>query len=140
MSTSRTAGLSEPVGNDKISLGTLGYVRARVRQRAFELIMREFRKSGLSQADFARRLGKAPEVVSRLLSRPRNLEMDTFSDMLFAATGSIAAFEATRLGRIPVLKEKAQVSSNSSISVATLTPQYPVTNHQFTHVSHRAAA
>lgn len=140
MSTSRTTGLSEPVGTDKISLGTLGYVRARVRQRAFELIMREFKKSGLSQADFARRLGKAPEIVSRLLSRPRNLEIDTFSDLLFAATGSVAAFEATRLARIPVLKEKAQVSSNNSISVATLTPQYHATNHQFTHVSHRTAA
>ena len=139
MSTSQTTGLFEPIGTDKISLGTLGYIRARVRQRAFELIVREFKKSGLSQADFARRLGKAPEVVSRLLNRPRNLELDTFSDMLFAATGSIPSFEATPLSRIPPVKNKAELSSNNSISVVTLPVQNPLPN-QFTHVSQRVAA
>jgi hypothetical protein len=84
MSTSQTTVLCKPEGSNKISIGTLGYIRARNRLRAYNLVIREFKKSGLTQADLARRLGKAPEIVSRLLSRPRNWELDTFSDLLFA--------------------------------------------------------
>jgi transcriptional regulator with XRE-family HTH domain len=93
MSTSRTTVLSKPEGSNKISLGTLGYIRARNRQRAYNLVIREFKKSGLTQADLARRLGKAAEVVSRLLSRPRNWELDTFSDLLFAISGAVPRFD-----------------------------------------------
>lgn len=92
MTTSRTTGLSEPMGNAKISLGTLGYVRARNRQRVYDLVIREFKKSGLTQAELARRLGKAPEVVSRLLSRPGNWELDTLSDVLFAISGAVPTY------------------------------------------------
>jgi hypothetical protein len=93
MSTSQTAALSEPVGTDKISVGTLGYVRARHRQRQYDLMIREFKKSGLTQADLARRLGRSPEVVSRLLSRPSNLEADTYADLLFAISGAVVKME-----------------------------------------------
>ena len=96
MRTSQTFGLSEPSGTDKISLGTLGYVRARNRQRAYDLVIREFKQSSLTQADLAKRLCKAPEVISRLLARPQNWESDTFSDLLFAITGGIANYGVTR--------------------------------------------
>jgi len=95
MSTSQTTGLSEPVGTDKISVGTLGYVRARHRQRQYDLLVREFKKSGITQADLARRLGKSPEVVSRLLARPSNLGADTFADLLFAISGAVVKMEIT---------------------------------------------
>jgi hypothetical protein len=94
MTTSQTTVLAKPEGSNKISAGTLGYIRARNRQRAFNLVIREFKKSGLTQADLARRLGKAPEIVSRLLSRPCNWELDTFSDLLFAISGAVPRFEA----------------------------------------------
>jgi transcriptional regulator with XRE-family HTH domain len=97
MSTSQTTGLSEPVGTDKISIGTLGYVRARHRQRQYDLVIREFKKSGLTQADLARRLGKSPEVISRLLARPSNWEADTFADLLFATSGAVAKIEVVHL-------------------------------------------
>jgi hypothetical protein len=73
----------------------LGYVRARNRQRAYNLVIGELKKSGITQADLARRLGKAPEVVSRLLSRPRNWELDTFSDLLFAISGAVPTYGAS---------------------------------------------
>jgi hypothetical protein len=94
MTTSATIGLSKPTRSDKISLGTLGYVRARNRQRAYDLVVRELKKSGITQAELARRMGKAPEVVSRLLSRPRNWELDTFADLLFAISGAVPTFGA----------------------------------------------
>jgi hypothetical protein len=94
MSTSPLADLFRPTGSEKISLGTLGYVRARNRQRAYNLIVKEFKKSGLSQVDLAKRLGKGTDVICRLLSRPGNWELDTFSDLLFGICGSLANFVA----------------------------------------------
>jgi hypothetical protein len=95
MSTSQTTGLHEPVGTDKISVGTLGYLRARNRQRQYDVVIKELRQSGINQADLARRLGKAPEVISRLLARPGNWESDTFTDLLFGISGAVASYTAT---------------------------------------------
>src|SRR6266700_800185 len=86
-----TSGLSEPTGSNKISLGTLGYIRARIRQRAYNLVIRELKKSGITQADLARRLGKGQDAISRLLRRPRNWELDTLGDLLFAISGAVPA-------------------------------------------------
>jgi hypothetical protein len=92
MSTSQTIGLSEPVGAAKIPAGTLGYICARNRQRQYDLVIGEFKKSGLTQAELARRLGKSPEVISRLLARPGNWESNTFSELLFAISGAVPAY------------------------------------------------
>jgi hypothetical protein len=92
MTTSKTAmtttRLSNPTGDNRVPLGTLGYFQARNKRRAYSLVMKEFRKSGLSQADLARRLGKGPDVVCRLLGGPGNWTLDTVSDLLFAISGA----------------------------------------------------
>lgn len=93
MSTSVTSGPSNAI---KISLGTFGYVRARNKQRIYNIIIREFKKSGLRNIDLAKRLGKAPEVVHRLLSRPQNWEADTISDLVFAICGGTLKFSVDR--------------------------------------------
>ena len=87
MTTLRTSSLSKPETDDKISAGTLRYMAVRNRQKAFDLVIKEFKKSGISQATLGRRLGKAPEVISRLLARPRNWELDTFSELMFGISG-----------------------------------------------------
>ena len=116
MSTSQTTGLSEPTGSTKIPLGTLGYVCARNRQRAYDLVIREFKKSGLTQAQLAKRLGKAAEVISRLLSRPRNWELDTFSELLFAISGTVPAYNLTH-----------PLSGQKEVKAQKLKPENPVT-------------
>jgi transcriptional regulator with XRE-family HTH domain len=88
MSTSPTSTLFEPTGAVKIPFSTLAYFRARLKHRIYNLIIREFKKSGLSQADLGRRLNKKPAQLSRLLSGPGNLTVDTFSDLLFAISGA----------------------------------------------------
>ncbi len=85
--------LSKPEGADVIPLGTLGYFRGRNRWRVYELVLTEFKKSGLSQADLARRIGKRPEVISRLLGAPGNWGLDTVSDLLFAISGAEPAYQ-----------------------------------------------
>jgi hypothetical protein len=84
--------LCSPIGSDRVPVGTLGYFQARNKRRAYSLVMKEFKKSGLSQADLARRLGKGPDVVCRLLAGPGNWTLDTVSDLLFAISGAAPAF------------------------------------------------
>jgi transcriptional regulator with XRE-family HTH domain len=88
MSTLVTTILSEPRGAHKIPLGALAYFRARLKQRIYNLVIREFKKSGLSQADLVRRLGKEPAQLSRLFAGPGNLTLETVSDLLFATNAA----------------------------------------------------
>lgn len=93
MSTSAKAPwLSKPQGDERVSEGTLGYITARIRQRAYDLVIREFKKSGISQATLARRWGKGADLVSRFLSRPGNWELDTFTEALFVINGAVPSF------------------------------------------------
>src|SRR5262249_21653989 len=82
----------------------LAYVCARNRQQSYNLVIGVMKESGISQATLARRLGKAPEVVSRLLSRPRNWEQDTLSELVFAITGGGISYsiELPRAGGEPM--------------------------------------
>lgn len=89
MPTSTVGFLTIPAGNDKIPMAHLAFVCARNRARAYSVMIKEFKKSGISQADLASRLGKGRDVISRLLKRPRNLELDTYSEILFAISGAV---------------------------------------------------
>lgn len=93
MSTSPT--LSEPKGARKVPVTTLAYFRARFKHRVYSLIIRELKESGLKQADLARRLGMEPARLSRLLSGPGNLTLNTVSDLLFAISAAEPALSTT---------------------------------------------
>ena len=89
MNTSpKTSTLSKPTSEERIPIGTLAYFRSRNRWRLYDLVISEFQKSGISKATLARRLGKRPEVVTRLLGAPGNWSEDTVSDLLFAISGA----------------------------------------------------
>lgn len=53
----------------------------------YELVVSEFQKSRITKATLARRLGKRPEIISRLLGAPGNWTLNTVSDLLFAISG-----------------------------------------------------
>lgn len=88
MTISRASMPCEPSGTDSIPGSTLVYFRARLKQRMFDTMLREFKRSGLTKADLAARLGKDPAQVSRLLSGPGNVTLETVSDVLFALSGA----------------------------------------------------
>jgi hypothetical protein len=89
MNTSRKiTTLSKPTGNDPIPLGTFWYFRARNQMHLYSLVIDEFVKSALTQADLARRLGKTPDRVCKMLATPGNWESNTASDYLFAISGA----------------------------------------------------
>jgi hypothetical protein len=87
MTTYPTTFLSKPTGDTEIPKDVLTYICERNRQQSYNLVIRALKESGINQATLARRLGKGPEVISRLLSRPRNWEQDTFSELIFAING-----------------------------------------------------
>ena len=88
MDISPTTLPSEPSGSDRIQIGDFGYLRARNKHRLYTAVIHEFKRSGLSQADLARRLGKGPDIVCRWLAAPGNWRLDTVSDLLFAISGA----------------------------------------------------
>ena len=88
MNTSLTITLSKPEDSLIVPKGTFGYFRTRNKRRLYTLVMQEFKRSGLSQADLARRLGKKADVVCRWLAGPTNWTIDTVSDLLFAISGA----------------------------------------------------
>lgn len=88
MTTSRASMLSEPTETVPIPNATLVYFRARLKQRMFDALLKEYKRSGLTKAELAARLCKDPAQISRLLSGPGNVTLDTMSDILLALSGA----------------------------------------------------
>lgn len=79
--------IKTPEGDERISIGTLAYFQARAQNNLHHIIMTEFVRCGVTWDELARRLGKKPDVVRSLLSRPRRYTIATVSDLLFAING-----------------------------------------------------
>jgi transcriptional regulator with XRE-family HTH domain len=92
----------------------LRYVRARRRQVYHSMVLAEFEKSGITQAQLARRIGKSPRRVSAWLSNPSNWESDTVADLIFAATGTIDVPFAVEPTREANLRDKVEATESSS--------------------------
>jgi hypothetical protein len=88
MSTSQKLSLYKPVDGEPIPLTTLAYFRARLRRKLHSVILKEFKSSGISQAELTRRLRKDAATISRMISTPGNWSLDTVSDLLFAMRGA----------------------------------------------------
>jgi hypothetical protein len=93
MNTSRITGLSNPIAGEKVPLGTLAYFRSRAKRRAYDLVIKEFKKSGITQVELARRLGKGTDRICKVLGGPGNWTLDTVSDLLFAISGAVPVFD-----------------------------------------------
>jgi len=86
------SGGSLPVTGRPIGPGELAYFRERLKGRVFSLIARSLRNQQLqnpniTQAEVARRLGRRPEQITRWLSGPSNMTLDTISDLVLAISG-----------------------------------------------------
>lgn len=81
--------LAKPQGDERIPDWMLRAVRARRRQVYHSMVLAEFEKSGITQAELARRIGRSPRRVNQWLSNPSNWESDTVADLLFGATGTV---------------------------------------------------
>ncbi|AGB73743.1 hypothetical protein RHSP_79501 [Rhizobium freirei PRF 81] len=88
-----TSLLAEPSSDDRISDRTLGYVTQTARDDVFDMVANACVEAGITRANIARRLGKDPAQVSRLLNTPGNWTIDTIAELLFAIDGSFLRAE-----------------------------------------------
>lgn len=71
--------------------GTRAYFQERLRGRLYDLVIGEvekYRARGGTRAGLAKRIGKRPEQITRWLSAPGNLTLDTLSDLLLGLSGA----------------------------------------------------
>ena len=88
MTTSRkTPSMFKPEGDKKIPNNTLSYFKARNKNAVHGKILAALKSSGVTQAQIARRLGKRPDVVCRLIGAPGNWTLDTAIELIFAING-----------------------------------------------------
>jgi hypothetical protein len=102
MNTSRTSFLSEVfegLKGKRIPQSRLVYLRARLRNRIYDLIASEFLRQHGKKVDLASRIGRDPAQITRWLSSPSNWTLDTISDLM-AAMGTEPEFS------VAVLSEK----------------------------------
>ena len=85
--------LHKPAPGERISPDTRDYLRARAKRHAYDLVMRELKKSGITRAELARRLGKGADRVSKMLGGPSNWTIITLSDLLFAINAGVPKYE-----------------------------------------------
>ena len=80
--------ISQITSDVPLSLSIREYFQARLRQRLYDLVIKEFKSSGRTRAHLAKKLGKRPEQITRWLSGPGNLTLDTLSDLLLGLSGA----------------------------------------------------
>lgn len=81
--------LAEPQDDGRISGRTLAYVSEAAREQLYDLVVQNCIETGVTKATLAKRLGKDPGQISRLLGAPGNWTIDTFAELLFAINGSM---------------------------------------------------
>jgi hypothetical protein len=134
--TSTTSLRSEIQGENPLSLRVRIYFQERLRQRLYDIVMKEFdsyEAKGGNKAKLARRLDKRPEQITRWLSEPGNLTFDTLSDLLLGLSGAELAMlleypanNPIKSPRLPeaLLREKrksqAQTFQTSTVFLKTI--------------------
>ena len=81
--------LAKPAGDERIPERTLGYVSQYTKDAMFDFVTTAFIESGLSKSSLAKRLGKDPAQLTRILHQPGNWTIETCAELLFAINGSL---------------------------------------------------
>ncbi len=106
MFTRQAQFLSEIASGEPIPEGKLAYLQARAKNRFYDYVLRKFlereRKDGFTRADLARRIGRRPEVITRLLGAPGNWTLETLCDLLAGISAEeLEPHSTPLLGRPP---------------------------------------
>jgi hypothetical protein len=108
MTTSRPTSFLYEIGAGlPIPIEKRAYFQARLLNRIYAFVLKRFLEQeqlqGLTKAELARRIGKRPETITRLLGAPGNWELETISDLLLGISGEELEFSASS-----VLNRKAR--------------------------------
>lgn len=125
MTTSLTTQLTSAISdNADIGPAVSAYFRTRLKLRIQEKLLNIFldeKERGLTKAEIARRLGKKPEQITRWLTAPGNLSLDTISDLLLAMNQELLAQTKTislvltdnRFHELSKIRNRSNVTSGS---------------------------
>lgn len=136
MNTSQTTKwLNRPDKPERTPPDAEAYMRAKNQSLAHQMILAEFRKSGITQAELAKRTGKGTDMISRLIGRPGNWTLNTLSDLLFAMSGAAPCYSitypllvASRNQTKPAWAEKKLLESPKSPGTTNTIPKPSVTS------------
>ena len=106
MTTSQpTSFLYELAVGETIPSEKRAYFGARLRNRLYHFIISKFLEQEsagkLTKAELARRIGRKPEVITRLLASPGNWKVDTVSDLLLGISGEELDFMSFAPAALP---------------------------------------
>jgi len=109
MSTSQTISNSKQSALPKIPKGEMAYVCVRYQHQVHNLLVKLIKKSGISQRELSRITDIDEATISRILRRPRNMEGNTLSKLVYGASGATLtlALAYPQTGRRTVLVSKA---------------------------------
>lgn len=65
-----------------IPLGALAYVGQRAKNSYYSYVIDKFNDANITKADLARRIGKEPARVNRMLANPGNWTIETVAELL----------------------------------------------------------
>ncbi len=85
--------LSKPIGDGAIPPTVLSYVGRKLRNDFYHMVMSEFNRSGLSQAELAKKLKIDRGQLHRHLGGPGNWTIDTAAKLLFAINGNLVCLD-----------------------------------------------
>lgn len=122
----RTPLLAEPQGDDRISNSTLSYVAESTRDELYDLVVRSCIETGISQARLAKRLGKDPAQINRILNSPGNWTIDTIAQLLFAINGSLLKAHSFLPMRQSLSNRQGPTCFGAELSIHTASDQYVV--------------
>jgi hypothetical protein len=124
--------LSEIVSGAPIPPEKLGYFRGRLSNRLHELVLDLFseleREGKITRAELARRIGRAPEQITRWFGGVGNVTTDTISDLLLGM-----GYELT-LNAVNLLEQRDTESESLNLNYLSIN-QSPMISYNFYFLS-----
>jgi len=90
--------------------------RDRVWVEATENLCTLMERVGVTKAELARRLGKSPAYISKMLSGTQNLTLATLAEVFFELGRSMHVTYAEPTERIVIVRERGRVRGMSAVS------------------------
>lgn len=123
--------------SDKIPTRDIFYYRKRLKNRVFGQIVKFFTEfhenTGITKKEMAHKLSKHPSQITRWLSNPGNLTLDTISDLLLAAEAELGMVEIVKFSE----RQKVNYANNlySEILSATSSSRKKSLQHEVIVIS-----
>jgi hypothetical protein len=129
VTSSQPTRLQSELAEKSFSEANLAYLAARAQNRYHDYVLRRFlaaqEEEGLTKAELARRIGKRPELITRLLAAPGNWTFDTVARLLAGIAGEELIPHSERLLGRPQ-RNHTQPDHLASCAAATQTTPTPI--------------